>query len=133
MHWWLILLLVLASISALVFILTRDSFVAARAKRKALDMALLAAKKDAADALNKLTEERLPLLSTPADKENLVSENEQLDAETLADSLDRVAENTILPQAPKAYLTMVEHGEGMDKLLSERHSRLSRGYTLPPR
>jgi hypothetical protein len=130
MLWIVITASVLAGVGLLVFVLTRDSFRAARNGGGAGP--LPEERKNGAARLNSLVREKTP----SAGKEpvsSLLPAPEHAETEDFADTLARLPRNAVLPQAPKAYLRMVEEDDEIDRLLTAGRKRGSARYTLPAR
>jgi len=119
MFWLLILSIVFLGVGVIVFVLTRDSFRASGARRDPPSAASPAQKTCAAATINTIMREKLPE-PQPSNPATLVSGHHDKEADTLADTLDQIKENPILPNTPKAYLRMEESDESLEHLLIRR-------------
>jgi hypothetical protein len=130
MLWLVITASVLAGVGLLIFVLTRDSLRAARNGGGAGP--LPEERENGAARLNNLVREKTPSAGKdPA--ASLLPRPEHAETEDFADTLARLPRNAVLPQAPKAYLRMVEEDDEIDRLLAARRGGSARRYTLPAR
>ena len=117
MFWLLVLPSALLGVGVIVFVLTRDSFRAPGARRKAA--ASSTEKSSDAMAINAMMQEKLST-SSPSHPAMLLSGQDSKEADTLADTLAQVKENPILPSAPKVYLRLEERDDSLDRLFARR-------------
>ena len=135
MFWLLVLSIVFLGVGVIVFVLTRDSFRASRARRETPCVALSVEKISDAATINTLMHEKLAG-PTPSNPATLFSGQGGKETDVLADTLAQVKETPMLPTAPKAYLRMEERDESLERLLL-RHAQgqgsASRTPLMPPR
>jgi len=121
MLWSLLLSIVFlgVGVGVIVFILTSDSFRASRARRKTPTVVSPTERSSDATTINAMMREKLtpPPPSNPA---TLFSGQNSKETDALADTLDQVKENPILPSAPKSYLRLEERDQSLEHLLARR-------------
>ena len=132
MFWLLVLSTVFLGVSVIVFVLTRDSFRASRARRETPPVASPVKRSSDATTINAMMREKLPTPS-PSHPATLFSGQCGKETDAFADTLAQVKENPILPSESKAYLRLEEHDDSLDRLLIQRIRGQGGMSQAPPR
>jgi hypothetical protein len=119
MFWLLVLSTVFLGIGVIVFVLTRDSFRASRARRETSLVAPPVKNNSGATAINTMMQEKLPV-PPPSHPATLFSGQGVKETDDLADDLAQVKESPILPSESRAYLCLEEHDDSLERLLIRR-------------
>jgi len=116
---WPVVLLAVLGVGAIVFMLTRDSFHASRARRETPSVASPVQSNRDATAINAMMQQNLPAPS-PSPPAALFADQCGKETDAFADTLAQVQEKTILIDEPKAYLRLEEQDDSLEHLLSRR-------------
>ena len=133
MFWLLVLSTIFLGIGVIVFLLTRDSFRASRTRRETPIIASPVKKYSDASAINAMMQEKLPPQPATPNPATLFPGQNAEEMDALADTLDQVKENPILPTTPKAYLRLEEHDDDLERLLIRSIHRPGGTLQTPPR
>jgi len=116
---WPVVLLAVLGIGAIVFMLTRDSFRASRARRETPPVASPVQRSSDASAINAMMQQKLPPPS-PSPPAALFADLCGKEADAFADTLAKVQEKPILIDGPKTYLRLEEQDNTLEHLLARR-------------
>jgi hypothetical protein len=132
MFWLLVLSTVFLGIGVIVFVLTRDSFHASRARREFPLTAFPMQESGDAMTINTIMQKTVDA-PPPPNPATLFCAQSGKETDAFADTLAKVKGNPMLPATPKAYLRLEELDDSLDHLLVRHIPGQREASQTPPR